>query len=288
MNKQEFLLSQSSDLIELYKKHKSYTTTFTVLYDDGTTESFATQFNGQISKENFNYFMRKICTYPRVIASVFISEGWTSASAGKENKRPSQSSDREKAIMLIYCSRENERELNLYKPDKNGNLELTLNSSAHSGRFANPFEVPCLSNTEKDKLTNDFQEDVCNAVCHAFKESQTTFPALFFLTDTPERLDFRVITEEEWANRNLLKQKIISRCNESQTIAFILVSPENDLVSFIRVSERINDISNYRIDPVTYTMKLEERKSYKGEFSNLIKGDYLSVVLDRIIAGNNI
>ena len=87
MKKDEFLSSRTRDLIEVFEEYGSYDPTFAILYDDGTTNSFATQFDGQQSKEAFEYFMRKMCSDPKVIACTFTSDGWISIKSKKENKR---------------------------------------------------------------------------------------------------------------------------------------------------------------------------------------------------------
>lgn len=51
---------------------------------------FATNFDGVLDKENFNYIMRKLCTDSKAISSVFTTEGWTSKIAEKENKNGHQ------------------------------------------------------------------------------------------------------------------------------------------------------------------------------------------------------
>ncbi len=74
MTKKEFLEQRTNDVIEIFETHGSYTPTFAILYDDGTSESIATSFNGLMSKDGFDLLMRKICENPRVIASTFICE----------------------------------------------------------------------------------------------------------------------------------------------------------------------------------------------------------------------
>lgn len=139
MNKQEFLQQQTRDVIEIFEKHGSYSPTFAVLFDDGHVNSIATSFNGLDSKKGFDFCMRKICENPKIIASVFTCEVWTSNLAKKENKHPSGCADRETAIIVLYSTRDNVQKMHLYKPDRNGKLELIDVWNNIQGRFSNPF-----------------------------------------------------------------------------------------------------------------------------------------------------
>jgi len=77
MIKEEFLKKEIRDLKEIYEKHGSITPTYTLLFDDGSTESIGLIFD----KQNYKFFMQKICENPRVTASIFTSEGWSSSGA---------------------------------------------------------------------------------------------------------------------------------------------------------------------------------------------------------------
>lgn len=271
MTKAEFLLQQTHDVIEIFEECGSYTTTFAILYDDGTTDSFATQFDSLITKKNFDYLMRKLCTNPKVVACVFTSEGWSSEMAEKENKRPSECPDRKANVIVLYSARDEEQEMRLYIPDINRKLELVLVSKTHSGRFSNPFHVPCLTKAEREKAVAEFQEVIRGSLCRGFEKFHYMGYVLFFLTDTPEQCSVRQLTEEEWLNKKWFNQMIRSKCHEHETIAFILAYPENDKVKIILVSAGSQEIFSYSIDPGTNSMKLETREPYKGEFSGLIK-----------------
>jgi hypothetical protein len=268
MTKSEFLQQQTQDVIEVFEKYGDYAPTFAVLYDDGTTDSFATSFNGQEVKENFDYFMRKICTNPKVIASVFTVVGWVSKTALRNSKRPSECDDKEEVIMLLYCTRDNGQEMHLYKPDKNRKLELTSLDNSYQGRFCNPFLLPCLTKLEKVKLVNEFQENIRDSLCRTVEELQNMGYWLFLLIDSQEQLSVRQLTEEEWANKKWLKQTLRSRCREHKTLAFILAFPEkNDLFSVVLITQEIQEVFSYRINSSTMTLKFLSRRPYFGEFS---------------------
>jgi hypothetical protein len=64
MKNNDFLEQEKQKMIKLFEKYGSIVPTFTIQYDDGTITSFATNFDGSLSKENFNYIMRKLCTDP--------------------------------------------------------------------------------------------------------------------------------------------------------------------------------------------------------------------------------
>ena len=81
MNKKEFLIQKTRDVTEIFEKHGSYYPTFAILYEDGTTDSFATLFNGLESKDAFDSMMHEVCANPKVIASVYTAEVWISKSA---------------------------------------------------------------------------------------------------------------------------------------------------------------------------------------------------------------
>ena len=136
MTKEEFLKKETRDVTEIFEKYDNYTPTFSVLDTEGNVNSFATGFSGLQEKDAFDYFMKKICEDPKVIASIFTCVGWTSEIAIIEYKRPSECSDREKNIILIYNTRDNDHRVYLYKPDKNGKLQLTLSDDSFGGDSA--------------------------------------------------------------------------------------------------------------------------------------------------------
>jgi hypothetical protein len=111
MNKNEFLKKQKEDVIRIFEKYGGYTPTFAVLYNNGTTESFATDLGSDLLKGAFSFFMRSVCKDPRVIASIFTTTGWISSQADKENKRPSECADREKTVMVIYNTRDHHHKM---------------------------------------------------------------------------------------------------------------------------------------------------------------------------------
>jgi len=191
--------------------------------------------------------------------------------AKKENKRPSECTDRKANVIVLYSARDEEQEMRLYTTDINKKLELTLVSKSHEGRFSNPFLVPCLSKTARENAVSEFQEQIRGSLCRAFKELHYMGYVLIFLTDSSEQCTVRQLTEEEWLNKEWFNQMIRSKCHEHETIAFILAYPENDKVKIIIVSAGSQEIFSYSIDPGTNTMKLETREPYKGEFSGLIK-----------------
>mgnify|MGYP001438378372 CR=1 FL=1 len=117
MTKEEFLKKEIRDLKEIYEKHGSIDPTFTLLFDDGSTESICLAFE----KEYYKLFMEKICENPGVTASIFTSEGWSSSSAD-DSKAPSECDDKKDIIMLLYSTRDNIHECHLYKPLKDGGL----------------------------------------------------------------------------------------------------------------------------------------------------------------------
>jgi hypothetical protein len=275
MNKEEFLLDRTRDLIELFEKYGSYTPTFAVLYDDGTVNSFATSFSGQNSKESFNFFMHRICANPKAVASVFTSEGWSSSSAD-ETKSPSECVDKEEIVMLLYSTRQNIHECHLYKPTKNGKLELISISNAHHGMFCNPFhEVKILTKGEKEREIQEFQKTVCDTLCHAFKELHYLAPMLYFLSNTPAKVSLRWIPAEEWKDKVGLKRMISAKCLKPDTLAIMLAIPtDNNMVNVILEADDIQDVFCYRIDPLTHTLEFESRGTYDGEFSGVFKNNY--------------
>ena len=271
MNKNEFLQQQTRDMIEVFEKYRSIVPTFTIQYDDGTIKSLAANFDGVLSKENFSYIMRKLCTDPRVISSVFITEGWTSKIAEKENKRPSECKDREEIIMLIYSSRNDGQEVHLYKSDQKNKLEFLISLDEFKGRFSNPFSNPCLATSESRRLAKEFEGEILNQLCQAYNEYQYMGYLLFLLTDSSEPRTYYQLTEKEWCDRSWLKQAIRSKCQELQTLAFVLVFPEDDKIKVIFESREDQKLHLYSIDPVTDTLKLDNTQKYNGEFSGFLE-----------------
>ena len=278
MKNNDFLEQEKQMLINTFEKYGSIISTFTILYDDGTKASFATNFDGDLSKENFNYIMRTLCTDPKVISCVFISEGWTSKIAEKENKRPSECDDREEIVMLIYSARNEVQEIHLYKPDQKGKLEFILSSDEYKGRFSNPFTNPCLTAADRKRVTKEFQEEMLDLLRHAYNECHYMGYLIFFLADSNEPRTFWQLTEKEWCDRTWLKQKIRSRCQELQTLAFVLVFPEDDIIKVIFESREEQKLYLYSIDPLTDTLRLESIEKYIGEFSELLKEVEFSVI----------
>lgn len=272
MTKKEFLLSRTRDAIDVYKEYGGYTPTFAVLFQDGTTTSIATQFDGLQSKMHFEYMMRKICTNPKVTACAFTSESWASSKAEKKNKRPSECDDREAVIILLYSTRDNIHEQHLYKPNKEGELELWVVSKNSEGRFTNPFLVPCLTNAEKERVIGELQDHVRDSICSFYEQYHYIKPIICFLPDKPGAVSVRQINEKEWKDKNWLRQMISTKCQDPNTIAFLLAYPEYNKVKVILVSEQSQEIFSYETDVSNYTMKLHSRETYKGEFSDFIKG----------------
>jgi hypothetical protein len=141
MTEEEFLLSQTRDVIEIFEKYGSYSPTFAILYDDGNVDSFATCLTDLNCKKNFDFFMRKMCENPKVIASIFTFEGWISKLSAKGNKRPSECSDRETIVCVLYSTRDNIQEIHSYKPDSSGKLELVDIKNMPEGLFCKPFDT---------------------------------------------------------------------------------------------------------------------------------------------------
>lgn len=265
-------------MIAIFEKYGSIVPTFTIQYDDGTITSFATNFDGVLDKENFNYIMRKLCTDSKAISSVFTTEGWTSKIAEKENKRPSECEDREEIVMMIYSARNDVQEIQLYKLDQNRKLEFVISSDEYKGRFSNPFSDPCLTVSDKKRVTQEFHNDMLDLLCHAYNECQYMGYLLFFLTDSREPRTFWQLTEKEWCDRTWLKQMIRSRCQELQTLAFVLVFPEDDKIKIIFESREDQKLHIYSIDPSTDTLRLDSTERYNGELSGFLKEVEFSIV----------
>lgn len=271
MKKDEFLASRINDVIEVYGKHRNYTPTFAILYEDGTTDSFSTQFHGDQSKENFDFLMREMCSNPKVIACAFACEGWVSKDANKKNRRPSECDDRESVISLFYSIRDNMQEMYVYKPDNNGKLECIYVTNEHQGRFANPFLSPCLTSVEYTERIDSFQQAVRNSLCQTYEQFHEMQNFLFVLSDKKGDVGVQHITDEEWVNKKNLIKMIKSRYQKPQTLAFILIYTENDMVNVLLVSELRKELFCYSIDHPTSTLKLRSVEPYEGDFSGLIK-----------------
>jgi hypothetical protein len=278
MKNNDFLEQEKQKMIKLFEKYGSIVPTFTIQYDDGTITSFATNFDGSLSKENFNYIMRKLCTDPKVIASVFVTEGWSSKIAEKENKRPSECADREEIVMMIFSSRNKDQEIQLYKLDQNRKLDFVISSDEYKGRFSNPFSYPCLSTSERKRLAKEFQGELLELLFKGYNECHYMGYLLFLLTDSSEPRTFWQLTEKEWCDKNWLKQMIRSRCQELQTLAFALVFPEDDKIKVIFESREDEKLHLCSIDPITDTMRLDSTEKYNGDFSGFLKEFEFSIV----------
>ncbi len=273
MTKEEFLQQQTNDVIETFEKHGSFPPTFAILFDDGTTKSIATSFSGLESKDAFDSMMRRICKNPKVIASIFTCEAWTSQTAKNENKRPSESEDRETIVFLLYSTRDNIEEFHLHRPNHNGKLELVDIKNKYEGRFYNPFNtVKTMTKSEKEQAINKFQETVRDSLCHAFVEFQYMVPILYFLSNTKEQVSLRWIPDEEWMDKDGLKRKIETKCQEPQTLAFLLAFPaESNMVNMLLISDENKEVFTYGIDESTTTLKFISRRPYDGEYSGFFQ-----------------
>ena len=268
MTKQEFLLKETHGLIETYTKHRSIPPTFTLLFDDGSAKSIGLM----VDKNNYKFLMQKLCEDPRVIACTFITEGWSSRNAD-ETKSPSECDDKEEIIMLLYSTRENVHECHLYKPTKNGMLELISVHNAFHGRLSSPFgSAKNMTNEEKNTAILKFQESMRDTMCSAFEQLHYVVPMMFYLTNTPEQVSLRWIPEDEWNDKVSLIRTISSKCAEPGTIAFMLEYPvEPDMVNIILVSDEIQEIFHYNINSESQKLEFVDKGIYDGEFSGLFK-----------------
>ncbi len=273
MNKKEFLLQQTRDVTEIFEKHGSYSPTFAILYEDGTTNSVATSFNGLESKDAFNSMMRKLCENPKVISSVFTFEVWVSKSALETSTKPSERSDRETHIVLIYNTRVGVHETYIYKPDINGKLQFEAKDTSANGRFSNPFGINELTaKAEKEKAIFEFQKQIRDSLCQGFEEIKKMPYVSFFLSNTPEQVSVQVLTEDEWLDKISLKHMIQEKCRDHLNLAFMLSIPEaSDKVSIILVSEKVQEKYQYKINPSNHSLEFESKASYVGEFSGMFK-----------------
>ncbi|MBN1183388.1 MAG: hypothetical protein JXB49_13940 [Bacteroidales bacterium] len=272
MTKNEFLLNQISECCEEYRMYGNSTKNFAILYDDGTTKSIGTSFQSPRDKKDFNYFMRMICTNPKVIACTFTSEVWISKSAEKENKRPSECGDREEMIVLVYSTQDNEQKLYLYKSDKNGNLELENESDGHHGRFCNPFSEPIHTSTEKDKIIEEFQVEIRETLCQVCEKLKSTGYMLIFLTDTKEQVCVQQLSEDKWEDREWLFKLLQDKCQELETMATIVAFPEGkDLFKIVLVTRTLHEEYIYNINYPDYSLEYIGKKPYEGEFSGIFQ-----------------
>lgn len=271
MTKDEFLLNQISGCCEEYRMYGNCTKNFTILFDDGTTNSIGTSFQSPRDRRYFNYFMRMICTNPKVIACTFTSEVWMSKSAEKENIRPSQCGDRKEMIMLVYSTRDNEQKLYLYKPN-NGNLELEYETCEHHGRFCNPFSEPILTKTEKEKKIEDFQYEIREALCRTCEDLKSTGYMLIFLTDTKEQVRVQQISEEKWEDREWLLRLLREESEELETMAIIVAFPEGkDLFKIVLLTRAFHEEYIYKRNLPDYLLEYLGKQPYEGEFSGIFQ-----------------
>jgi hypothetical protein len=268
MTKQEFLLKETCDLKENFKTNRSIAPTFTLLFDDGSTESIGLMFD----KESYKFFTQRICENPKVTATIFLSEGWLSRNAD-ETKSPSECDDKEEIIMLLFNTRENVHECHLYKPAENGVLELISVDEAYHGRLSNPFgSAKNLTKEGKEEAIMKFQESMRNTMCTVYSQLHHVVPMMFYLTNTPEQVSLRWIPDDEWNDKESLIQRIRSKCAELETIAFMLEYPvELDMVNVILVTDEIQEIFHYNINTESQKMEFVEKEIYDGEFSRLFK-----------------
>ena len=286
MNKEEFLKKQKEDVIRIFEKYGGYTPTFAVLYNNGTTESFATDLGSDLLKGAFSFFMRAICKDPRVIASVFTTTGWISRQAGKENKRPSECSDREEAVMVIYNTRDHHHKMMLYKKTKGGKLKLETSLNNFGGKFSDPFYSGKLTKEAKARAIKDFQEYARETLCNAFSKLGMMIHMLFFLEDTPGQICIHRITEEEWIDKCRLSEIIQTKCYDVGTLAFLMVYPvENESVEIILVAEDLQMIYHYRMDHSNLRLIFENSGTYNGEYSDYLKSDIEIIVTNNHFRG---
>jgi hypothetical protein len=266
MTKEEFLLKGTSDLVENFQT--GVPPIFTLLYKDGSTESIALVFD----KESYKFFMQKLCEDPRVIACTFITEGWLTTSAD-ETKSPSECDDREEIIMLLYNTRDNTHECHLYKPGKNGVLELISIDNAYHGRLSNPFSsAKNMTKEGKEEAILKFQESMRNLMCIAYSQLNHVVPMMFYLKNTPEQVSLHWIPEDEWNDKESLIQRIRSKCSEPETIAFMLEFPvEPDMVNVILVTYDSQEIFHYNMNTKCQKLEFVGKDIYDGEFSRLFK-----------------
>lgn len=268
MTKEEFLLKETSDLIENYQTPGSLPPTFNLLFNDGSTTSIALA----CDKEDLKIIMQKICENPNVMASIFISEAFSSKSAD-DTKSPSECDDKEEIILLLYNTRDSIRECHLFKPNKNKKLELISIHKTYNGRLSNPFgSVKNMTQVEQQIAIQEFQETIINSMHNTFKRLHYSVPMMYFLTNSAEKVSLCYIPEKNWKDRINLKQIISSKCAEPETLAFMLEFPvEPDMVSVILVSNEIQEIVNYKINTDSQTLDFVNKGTYDGEFSDLLK-----------------
>jgi hypothetical protein len=272
MTKEEFLLKETRNMIENIQTPESVPPTFTLLFNDGTTKSIAMV----IDKKDYKFIMQKLCENPRLIACIFISEGWSSAS-GDDTKSPSECADKEEIILLLYNTRDNVHECHLYKPSKSGILELVSVYNDFHGRLSNPFgSIKNLTRVEQQNAIQEFQDTIHDSLRNTFKKLHYSVPMMFFLTNTTEKVSLCYIPENEWNDKISLKKKISLQCAEPETLAFMLEFPvDPDMVSVILVSGEILEIFNYKINTESQTLEFVNKGIYDGEFSGVFKNNML-------------
>jgi len=65
-----------------------------------------------------------------------------------------------------------------------------------------------MTKDEKEKAIEEFQEAIRGSLCDAFEKFHKMLYMVFFLSDTNERVSLRRITEEEWQDKNWLRNWI--------------------------------------------------------------------------------
>jgi hypothetical protein len=140
MTKEQFLLKETKNIFNVYKKKGSYFPTFLALYNDGRSSGFSTKFGSNWEKQKFNKMMGKVCEKPEVVASIFSFEAWISMDAKCKNLAPSESPDRQSAILLIYYTPDGASEAHTYLITKEGLDLIGVNSDVeHLYNFTHPF-----------------------------------------------------------------------------------------------------------------------------------------------------
>jgi hypothetical protein len=290
MTKEEFLKEQTNDVIKTFEKYGSYSPTFAVLHEDGTTKSFALALE-QDNKDEFVIFMERICEDPKVIASVFTFEGWASEMAVKENKRPTECSDRETLISVIYNSRDNVQEVQTYLPDEKGKLQLMDSQDSVSGRFGNPFiSSRCmLSDVEKLEAIDKFQRSICDSVIKVYQKYQLPDPYAFFLYDSITQIEYKRFIGQEWEDKDALEIMLKSFCGGKKSLAFILANQISDNeVSMILVSNEIQKIYSLKENPVTLGLELESEEDYVGKYADFFNRDNNSCLKTKAFDRNDL
>lgn len=268
MTKEEFLLKGTGDLIFNFYTNTSVPPTFTLLFNDGSTQSIGLFFE----RKNYKLFMQKLCENPKVIASIFTCEGWSSSSAD-ETKFPVEYDNTEKVSMLLYSTRNNVHKSHIYKSTKNGDLELILVSNSFNEILGNPFNsILNMTPDERLKAIMKFEKTILDSVSHAFEKYRKISPMMYCLTNTPEEVSLFRLPKREWLDKIILKRRICSKCRKPETLAFMLEFPvEQDMVTVILVSSEIQEVYNFKINSKLQTLDFVNKGTYDGEFSDLLK-----------------